>query len=339
MTNIQRTILWATLVAACFLPGCTSSPFASRPHTQRSQVGRGPNPKAVSHTDEGATLKQSGDLQAALASFRKALDADARHVPAHLGVGDVYQLLGDYEQAATSYETAKTINPTSFEANYKLAVMQQLLDRIRDSISNYLGALTINPDSFEANSNLAAAYGQIGESRLALPYAERAVTINPESQQAHLNLASIYSALGRNEEAIESSRFAADRGDLPPASAIALVNAMIRINAYERAVNTLQALLRQDRDNARFLERLGYIRFRMSEYEESLDAYEASLRLAPDDPAALNGLGVNLMAQYLQSGRRDTKLRQRAVESWQHSVRVSPGQGRIIDLISRYQNL
>jgi tetratricopeptide (TPR) repeat protein len=306
-------------------------------HTQRTpQTARA---EAVTHTQEGQALKESGDLQAAMSAFRKALVANARHVPAHLGVGDVYQLLGDFRKAADAYENARDIDPNSFEANYKLAVMQQLLDEVRSAINNYLNALTINPDSFEANSNVAAAYSQIGQPGLARPYAEKAVRLQPAAQQPHVNLAEIYSGLGRDEEAIEEYRAAADRGDLPIPAAVNLVNALVRTGKYDRAFNTLQVLTRDHPKEARLFERLGYLHFRKGAYDESLRAYETALEINPDDPATLNGLGVNLMAQYMADGGKDARLRERAVQSWQRSVQINPRQGRIVDLISRYQNL
>ena len=340
-----RTSTFVVLaVVGCLASGCEDRWFRSVPHTRGGVVqatGRAsaPAPAVITHTQLGVEKKQAGDLQGALQSFHSALAVNPRHVPAHLGVGDVHQLLGDYAKAAEAYQRARNLAPGSFEANYKLAVMQQLLAKIHEAIDNYLNALTINPDSFEANSNLAAAYMQIGKTQQALPYAERAVQIKPDSQHALLNLGAVYTSVGRDEQAIQAYRSAADLGDLTPEATVQLANALIRMERPERALNVLEIVTRAHPDYAPAFERLGYVHFRLGQLDKSMEAYETALRLDGADHSAHNGLGVSLMAQYLQDSTRNTELRDRALESWRTSVRINPNQPRIVDLINRYGGL
>jgi tetratricopeptide (TPR) repeat protein len=338
MHNLRAIVVGFLTFSALVCGGCERSWFKPVPHSGRFAALRGESP-AVSLTRQGDERKEAGDLPAALECFRRALAANPRHVPAHLGVGDVHQLLGDYAQAAEAYQRARDIAPNSFEANYKLAVMQQLLAKVQEAIHNYLSALTIHPDSFEANSNLAAAYMQIGRPHQALPYAERAAKLDPASQHAMLNLAGIYAAVGRDDEAILMYRGAADAGDLSPHGAVQFVNVLVRRGLDGRAINVLESVIRSHPDHAPAFERLGYVRFRQGEFDKSLEAYEAASRLSREDPAILNGLGVNLMAMYLRDSRSNTSFRDRAIEAWRASVRRNPHQPRIVDLINRYQGL
>ncbi len=288
--------------------------------------------------ERGDSYLSEGLLESALAAFEMALETNPRLVNAHMGIGDIYRAKGDYATAAERYESARSLEPRSFDANYKLGLMYHLLNRVRDAIQVYLTALTIDPNSFEANLNLATAYLQIGQPQLGLPYAEAAVNLKPDSQAAQVNLGSIYAAMGQYQLAIDAYRAAAELGALEPQIALNLADALIRTGRYRRAINTLEALARQQSSELVY-ERIGYAYFKLADFDQSARAYEKALELDPDDPASLNGLGVNLMTQYLRDRRENIDLRDRAIRAWQQSVRIKPDQQRIIDLIARYRGL
>ncbi len=236
------------------------------------------------------------------------------------------------------FESGRSLVPSSVDENYKHGMVFHQLNRVRDAIQVYLTALTIDPNSFEANLNLATAYLQIGQPQLGLPYAEAAVNLKPDSQAAQVNLGSIYAAMGQYQLAIDAYRAAAELGALEPQIALNLADALIRTGRYRRAINTLEALARQQSSELVY-ERIGYAYFKLADFDQSARAYEKALELDPDDPASLNGLGVNLMTQYLRDRRENIDLRDRAIRAWQQSVRIKPDQQRIIDLIARYRGL
>jgi len=288
--------------------------------------------------DQARQYKEQGLLDSALAAFELVLEENPKLVAAHVGVGDVYQVRGNYEAAAEKYRTAQQIEPGAFEPTYKLGLMYHLMQRVRDAIREYLAALAIDPKSYQANLNLATAYLQINEPQLGLPYAEVAVRIRPDAQAAHVNLGSIYSALGQHQLAVEEYRAAAELGDLEPQIALNLVDALLKSGHYQRALNTLSVLAARE-PTALVYERMGYARFKLGDYEKSLERYRQALSIEPNDPASLNGVGVNLMTMYLRGRREDQSLRDEAISAWQRSLRVKPDQQRIVDLIARYRKL
>lgn len=316
------------LLACAALVACQNQPRVETAHQTRRDLS------------EAQRYAEQGLFEAALAAFERVLDENPRQVQAHIGVGDVHEARGDYGQAAERYAIAKALDPGNYKATYKLGLMYHLLDRVRDAIREYLQAIAIRPESFDANLNLATAYLQINEPALGLPYAEQAVKLNPNSQTAHANLGAIYAAMGQYALAIDEYRAAAELGDLEPQIALNMAEALIRAGRYPQALNVLRILAAgQGRDNAEVYERTGYAHFKAGDYEKSLAAYEKALEIAPDDPAALNGKGVNLMTMYLKGKREDTSLRDRAIAAWQKSVQADPTQRRIVDLIARYRKL
>jgi tetratricopeptide (TPR) repeat protein len=294
---------------------------------------------AASLADEARAAQAAGDLNKALTLFAKALEQDPNSIPAHIGVGEIYQAKGDLNKAADQYDAARKLAPNNFDANYKLGLMYQLLNRISEAVQVYLSALTIQPDDFNANLNIATAYLQMGQPVLAVPYAEKATKLQPDSQPAWVNLGSIYSAVNRPEDAVGAYRAAADRGDLSPPIATNLINALVHINKFSRAENVLRTMLVTHPTEPRYHERMGYVQFKLGQYDAATQAYNKALKLAPADVASLNGLGVVLMAQYLQTGRTDFTLRDQALASWRRSVQLQKDQSKIIDLLSRYGTL
>jgi tetratricopeptide (TPR) repeat protein len=93
----------------------------------------------------------------------------------------------------------------------------------------------------------------------------------------------------------------------------------------------------QTAPSALVYERLGYACFKARKVDPALEAYQAALTLDPNDTAALNGVGVCLMTNYILHGQQDKPMRDQALDSWRKSLRLRPDQTNIVDLLSRYQ--
>ncbi|MHC4994977.1 MAG: tetratricopeptide repeat protein [Planctomycetota bacterium] len=339
--NTVRTV--ALLIVALGATGCARVQVGTDATFRRDAVAVLDH-QAAELTELGATLVEEGNLENALRAFERALERDPNHVDAHVGVGDVYHQRGDFNVAADSYRQARDLNPSHYPANYKLGLMYHLLNRLQEAIESYLAALKLNPNSFEANFNLATAYLQTGQTTVALPYAERAVNLGareaePETlQAAFANLGAIYSSLGRHDDAVRSYLSAADQGELPPPIAGNLVNALIKTEEMQRALDTLSVLLVIEQ-KPEYYERLGYVNFKLGAYDDSLAAYDNALGMNPENTAALNGIGVNMMTRYLQNERRNPDERDQAVRAWQQSIQIDGDQPKILNLITRYSKL
>lgn len=284
------------------------------------------------------TYLDQGMVDSALAAFGLALEEDATLTGAHVGMGHIYRERGYFDLAGRAYERAVVTDPNSFDAHYYLGLTRQFLGRVQEAIGAYLRALAIDPDSHAANRDLAAAYLQVGQTALALTYARRATQIVPENQPAWCNLAATYSLLGQYEQAVDAYRQAAELGDLVDPVMIGLADAHLRLGNYQRAVNVLETLLRRSASTIA-QGQLGYALFRLRRFEQALASYRQAVELAPQDTAALNGVGTCLMTLYIQGPRDTSAQRDEAVEAWRRSLRLRRHQPHIIDLLSRYGRL
>lgn len=291
-------------------------------------------PDAYFH-DRAVEYVEQGLDEQALRAFTRAIEQNPRLVEAHMGLGAIHRKLGSLVEASNAYRIAAELAPMSFDAHYHLGEVQHLMGRFADATRAYLQALAIAPDDFDTNNNLATVYLQQGRPGMAIPFAERATQIAPDDQAAWVNLASALSLDGQLDEAVNAYRHAAELGAIDTPILLGLADAHIRLEHYDRARIVLAAQIRQA-PSALAHERMGYVLYKARRYEDALEHYRQAVTLAPDDTAALNGLGVSLMTLYLHQHRLVKAHRDEALDAWRRSLEVDINQPRIRSLLRKY---
>lgn len=324
---MARMVVLAVVGSA--LVGCASN---------SSLMNTGLDESARQYLADAHRYLKHGLTDSALASFGLALEENSHLTAAHLGMGNIYRKRGQYQFARDAYKQAVVDDPTNFDARYYLGLMQQALGHLQKAVTSYLAALSIKPGSARANRDLAAAYLQLGDSQRAVPYAAKAAKLNPQNQSAWANLGAAYSLIGEYRKAVSAYRHALELGPISNPLLLGLADAHIQLGHYQRAINVLDDLIRRH-PTALAHERRGFTMFKLHRYDAALKDYQAALKLAPKDPAAMNGVGVCLMTLYIKGDREDQTERNRALALWRKSVRLDPNQPHITDLISRYDKM
>lgn len=327
------------ILAAAGLVGCGTGPRAASSNDGKASSGvtakTEQQVKAETWSNEGERLKREGFTAQALAAFSQAIEENPKLTEAHLGIGDIYRERAVYDKADDAYRKAVVSDPNNFDARYYLGLTNHLQGNLQRAISSYKRALRIDPNSYLANRDMGSAILQSGDPVQSIEYAKRAVELNPESQPGWANLAAAYSLTGQYEKAIDAYRQTLELGDPATPILLGLADAHIRLGNYQRAENVLRAIEREGGDPiAR--ERMGLVLFKQRKFDSAVTAYRAVLQDSPNDTAAINGLGVSLMAVYLRDGEEDEDIRREALGLWRRSLTLRPEQGILIDLISRY---
>lgn len=294
--------------------------------------------RALAHVQQGQTYLQDGLTDSALAQFGLALEADPTFLDAHLHMGAIYRGRGDFDLASRCYERAVAVDPDNFDARYFWGWMQHLQGRIEEAIANYLRALTIRPDDFDANLNIGGAYLQLSRPAAALPYARHATGLQPDSQAAWANLATVHGLLQQYEDAIGAYRQAIELGPSAQPMLLGLANAHLALQHHEQAIIVLQSAI-QDTPTAGTYRQMGYAQFKTRQFAEALESFRAAVALEETDHVAMNGVGVCLMALYLQDDPKRPERHEEALNAWRWSLQIDPHQPHIVDLISRYLRL
>ena len=136
----------------------------------------------------GNVLMGNGQLDSAVANYRRALEIKPDFAEAHCNLGLALQDLGQLEGAMASYKRALEIKPDFAEAHNNLGNTLQGLGQLEDAMASYKCALEINPDYAEGYNNLGNILKDLGQLEGAEESYRRALEIKPDYFDAHCNL-------------------------------------------------------------------------------------------------------------------------------------------------------
>jgi tetratricopeptide (TPR) repeat protein len=353
---VARSLGWAVLVVMLASGGCSTpaergdeaaakaardarqaaQSEARQPARAKPKIPTTSEQRAQQALDRGLEAQATGDIDAALAEFERAIAVNPELTTAYIRAGDVYRDRSDFANAELRYGQAAQIEPRNFDAQYLHGLVLQLMNRLDEAVRAYLRALAVRPESFEANMNLGTSYLQMGEPDQALAYSQRAVRVNPNSGPARVNLGAVYAELDQHAEAVVEFQQAAEL--LPEPDDKLLLNmaeSLGRLDRYAEMSATLDQLIRVAPSAVAF-ERLGSALFRQRDYAASLDAFERSLGYDPTYYPALNGVAVCQLNNYLWSGKTDRAALTQAVEALRKSLQAEGRQPQIVELLRRY---
>jgi tetratricopeptide (TPR) repeat protein len=139
----------------------------------------------------------------------------------HINLGSVYRDLGELELALASYRRAVTLNPLSANAHKNVGAIHKRLNNCEEAIYELTQAVNLNPQLLDALSNLAIAEFDCGNVESSVPYFEQALempgALNYPPLYTYLSRA--YVQQGRFDEAVKRAQQGAL---LPPVTADAL---------------------------------------------------------------------------------------------------------------------
>ena len=104
----------------------------------------------------------------AIAAYRKVLDLEPTHAPAHINLGTLFYNRQDYTQAEAHYRKAVEVDPRYALAYFDLGNVLDETGRVQEAIKAYRTALALAPTYADAHYNLALAYEKIQSPRRAL---------------------------------------------------------------------------------------------------------------------------------------------------------------------------
>ncbi len=137
---------------------------------------------------EGAELDDGDDpnLDAASASYRKALMFDPVLVPALVNLANIHYERDQLVEAEAIYERAIRLDPECFEAYFNLGNIHHDLTRYADAVTAYREALIVNPEYPEAHFYLAVALEKLGRSPEARPHWKQYCELAPDGEFVQL---------------------------------------------------------------------------------------------------------------------------------------------------------
>ncbi len=270
------------------------------------------NPDCVlAHNNLGMLLARRGDFAAAIAHFRRALEADPNYAEAedNLG-GELAKLPGHELEAVAHFEAALRIRPNFPLAQVNLANELALIPgRWPEAEQHYLKALELKPDYAKAHNDLAIGLAQIpGRRTEALAHYAAALRIDSDYTVARANYAFELSRdPGRLQEAIDQYQAALAANPAQAEAQNNFANLLAGIPGREaEAITHYESALRARPDYAEAHNNLANELVREpGGLAQALSHYEAAVRIKPDYAEAHNNLAI----AYANEGRIDDAAR------------------------------
>lgn len=200
----------------------------------------------------GVIAYQSGRHDQAFGMLNEALELNPSSADAHRNLGEAYRMVGKLEEAVAQYEMAVSLKPNYPEAHNNLGITLGTLGRHESAISSFGNAIACDPLFALAHVNLGIAYRERGLLKEAIDAFESAITIDADLGSAHIQLAKTLQACGRDAEALAE---------------------------YQHG-------LAIDPDLAEGHLLLGYMLHEQGMIEDSLECFNAAVRLCPEDVGA-----------------------------------------------------
>lgn len=165
----------------------------------------------------GAVAYGAGDLDAALAQYRAAIERNPQDAEAHSNLGQVLVRLKQPAEALPHFDRAIDLIPDRWAYHFNRARAFAVMERWDEAIAGYTRAQQLFPEDYATAFNLGQALHRKGDEAAAVDQYLRAITLNPADATFRLALGTSYERLQKNAEAAaayaEYLRLAPDAAD------------------------------------------------------------------------------------------------------------------------------
>ena len=145
---------------------------------------------APAHFNYGLWHLQTNQMVKAREHFRKVISLQPDHADAHGFLGSIAEQAGDYLGARTHYLNALKARPSA-NTHYNLGVISLRTDEIDQAIKHFLQTVNAEPDNLLAIMNLGACYFNKSDWPQAETYFRKALTIDSRFVPALINLGNV----------------------------------------------------------------------------------------------------------------------------------------------------
>ena len=257
---------------------------------------------ALAHFVEGMAFEENGEMDKALAAYRKVLDVDPGQAELASRVAVILTRQDDFPQAIDILKDAIKANPKATEPLLELAFIYAKYLRRTDQAIDYVNrAINQDPQNIEAYERLCEIAIAAGDEKRALQALDRAAVVKSDNASFWVRLGKLYASIV----------FKTDRPAKP--EEIARVNDIFK-KAVEHAGDDVSVL----KDLADYYASTQQI-------AEAIPLYLRLLELEPQDTNAREKLATGFML---------TNQREKAVQMLEEIIKQHPEKYQPYDLLA-----
>jgi tetratricopeptide (TPR) repeat protein len=225
-------------------PASSYAPDVTRP---AAPTDAGQQDDALELLEQGRTLLDDDQCEAALEPLERAVELDPGLADAYLTLGNAYARTAQVEKAIEAYNTAISIDPDFSAAftNLGAAYLREATDpeALRSAVEAFEKAIALDPEDADTHVNLGFARLQAALLPQAMDEFEQALSLNPELAEAYVGFGFAYLVQGEATQAIDQLQKAAEIDPAMPEARYYLGIAYYETEQFDQAILALEAFL------------------------------------------------------------------------------------------------
>jgi tetratricopeptide (TPR) repeat protein len=298
----------------------------------------------AAHNNLAIALADKGQVDAAIACLRKAIELDPKAAKAHSNLGAyLCDIKRDYDGAIVCFRTAIELEPENALVHYNLGCALSGKDRVEEAITCYQKAIVLDPKFAKAHYKLAMTLSGKGGVEEAIAHLREVIAIDPKRADAHFHLGAILCDFKRDfDGAIGSFTKVLELNPKDAGTHYSLGNAMYGKGQLDEAIARFRKAIELDPKHASSHANLGGALTDKGKLDEAIAWLRKAIELAPKDPKAHYNLGNVL---------KDKGQVDEAIACYQKAIEINPkyadancnlgnalaNQGRFAESLAAYQ--
>lgn len=238
---------------------------------------------AVSLNISGDRLYQVGDIQGAIAEFKKGLRLNPSDTNLLNSLGVCYGVIDDYANALHAFETAIWLAPDELMPVYNKGYVWLCRGKTQQALDCFLLADSIEPNVFEVVFHIGQIHLEAGAADKARPYLEAATRANNRSGSAYRHLGDCLDRLGLTKEAVQAYKSVVKiiPNDAESLSKLGRLYVK-RGESLDVAAVFCEQSVQISPENGLFRYHLGCVYLEQGHLARALEAFELAARLGHD---------------------------------------------------------
>ena len=155
------------------------------------------------YMESGNHLRDRGDYEGAIKTYRKLLDIYPADLEALSELGKAYMKVGLLYEAIELLEKARTVDRTSAQICFYLGSAYFMEDKNSEALKALKEAVKLNPIYAEAYYKLGLVYDNMSDHDKAIEAYKKVIALNPDFIKAYQSLGLAYESKGQRDEAVK----------------------------------------------------------------------------------------------------------------------------------------
>lgn len=233
---------------------------------------------------QGGQAFDGGDFAAAVAAYRRAVEAAPDNLTARQALASALTRNGQLEEALAVYRAVLAQDAEDAVVRYNLGTVLMSLERHAEAAHFFREALSRDPQLLDAHFNLAVVHEALGEPAAAESHYAAVLQIEPEDADARLRRARVLQQLDRPQQAAAELEIMLAADPYNADALLGLGSVLVGLGDRQAAMARYRAALALDLDaaregTARFL--LGDLLTAEGQVQAALDQLEKAAALQP----------------------------------------------------------